>query len=73
MKMMNIGCVGHQKGRLCNGTTYITIKEYTLHGKFHAFFKKCTAFALCCSTIRTCVQVNCMVVICPIRISAPAP
>ena len=28
-------------------------EEYILHGKFHAFFKKCTILALCRPTITT--------------------
>ena len=40
---------GHQKGQICNGTISQNKchKEYILHGKFHAFFKKCTTFGLC--------------------------
>ena len=46
------GCKGHQKGQICNGTISQNKchKEHILHGKFHAFFKKCTTFGLCCPT-----------------------
>ena len=46
-------CKGHQKGQICNGTISKNKyqKEYILHGKFHAFFKKHTPFGLCRPTV----------------------
>ena len=39
---------------ICNGTMSQNkcLKEYILHGKFRAFFKKCTPFRLCRLTIQ---------------------
>ena len=43
--------VGH-KGEICNGTISknCVMRSTYLYGKFHAFMKKCTIFALCCYT-----------------------
>ena len=42
-KMINL------QSQICNGTISHNkcLKEYILHGKFHACFKKCTPFGLC--------------------------